>query len=279
MVGLASAVAIVPAMAQDTPKPQADPWHVYLILENHCAECHGGHRTKPKGDFGYVLDLKRLISEAYVRPGSPRFSQLYTAMISTDPDEHMPPLDSDATQPTEADIQVIHDWIAAGAPVDPADQETNAGAPKEEAKPALSPGRVVGRLHPLLVHFPIGLLIAACVAQILAFCIPKALWPQGMVRGCLWGGALGAIVAAVAGWMDAHFDGFVGADVTTHRWFGVATACVATAALVLHEWLTRNPRHRRLLQLILLGTVALLVVITGHTGGRIAYGDDYFWGF
>ncbi|MGH8020197.1 MAG: c-type cytochrome domain-containing protein [Opitutaceae bacterium] len=149
-----------------------EPWPVYLFLERHCAECHGGHVSRPKADFGYILDLPRLIDDNYIIPGEPENSDLYLALISEDEDVRMPPEDSESPHPDAAAVEMVRQWIASGAPLDnaaatsdvtkAADASINESA--EEAAPdiaeAMPLGRVVGRLHPLLVHFPIALVSA-----------------------------------------------------------------------------------------------------------------------
>ena len=61
-----------------------------------------------------------------------------------------------------------------------------------------------GRFHPALVHFPIALLCAAAIAEILLAITGLGLFREA-VRFCVWGGALGAVGAGLLGWL---FGGF-----------------------------------------------------------------------
>ncbi len=83
----------------------------YLILENKCITCHG-----PNGSFteNLVIDsASGLVDTGAVVPGQPLTSNLYARLITTDNTKRMP-----LGQPAldNASLQVISDWIAAGAP-------------------------------------------------------------------------------------------------------------------------------------------------------------------
>lgn len=293
-----SAAVHVPAsesISQTPPDPvveiqEVEPWDVYLFMERYCAECHGGHLKKPKGQFGYILDLPRLVDEAYIIPGAPDESDVFTSLVTDDPDFKMPPDDSEGPKPGEDEIARIHDWIMAGAVVRPkeivadsAAEEVIVAAPVEEITPQPTVMRVFGRLHPLVVHFPIALLICGAGATLFARMRGREDWLHGMVRGCLWIGAIGAVIAAATGWTNARLEGFSGGEVETHRWLGVATAVVGVAAVVACEFLSRINATRwhggRTLQVVLLIGAAILAAAAGHTGGLLAFGADYFWGF
>ena len=83
----------------------------YLILQTKCLDCHGPHGTFTEN---LVIDsASGLVDTGAVVPGQPLNSNLYARLITTDNTKRMPlgrdPLDN-------ASLQVISDWIAAGAP-------------------------------------------------------------------------------------------------------------------------------------------------------------------
>ncbi len=83
----------------------------YLILQTKCLACHGPHGTFTEN---LVIDsASGLVDTGAVVPGQPLNSNLYARLITPDNTKRMPlgrdPLD-------DASIQVIRDWIAAGAP-------------------------------------------------------------------------------------------------------------------------------------------------------------------
>lgn len=138
----------------------------------------------------------------------------------------------------------------------------------------------IGRLHPMWVHFPIALLLASALAELLTmrFGDPRFAFAA---RFTLWTGAIGALVAAALGWADALAvaDDYTGRSVTLlfyHRWAGTTTAAVALIALALCERFHRtvNPKHRRIYRVAVF-TAAVLVTVTGHLGASLVFGWNY----
>ena len=133
----------------------------------------------------------------------------------------------------------------------------------------------VGRFHPLLVHFPIGLLLLAGVLELLAtrrgF---RGLRPAAGV--VLWLGALGAVVAVTAGYLLSLEGGYDAAVVGRHAWLGLGVAVCAVSAAFL-----RTPRRRLDAPLraraypLLLAATLVAVVLTGHRGAELTHGAGY----
>lgn len=136
--------------------------------------------------------------------------------------------------------------------------------------------QLLGRLHPLVVHFPIALLIAAALAEFLR---PRragaAGGPSAPALFCLVLGAASAVVAALSGWLfAAHDPPGMEAILFRHRWTGVAVAVVAsgTAWLAL-RWRSSEvfAAPARVGMLISLG----LVSYSAHLGGAMVYGEGF----
>jgi mono/diheme cytochrome c family protein/uncharacterized membrane protein len=137
----------------------------------------------------------------------------------------------------------------------------------------------LGRFHSPVVHFPIALLTAAALAEMLRMVtgLPSL---EVVSRYCLWFGALAAILAGVLGWCWAGFrlvdDYWV---LATHRWLGTSTVLCTALVLLLCE-LSRRPalyRLRSCYRFCLL-FVAGLALATGFFGGAAVFGlDHYAW--
>jgi mono/diheme cytochrome c family protein len=83
------------------------------VFSAQCAGCHGPALPKPKGRFGYVLDLARVAANReMVVPFSPDESELWQLVRSGE----MPPSDAPSRGLTADQKEVIRSWIAAGAP-------------------------------------------------------------------------------------------------------------------------------------------------------------------
>lgn len=134
----------------------------------------------------------------------------------------------------------------------------------------------LGRLHPLAVHFPIGLLIFAFILELLGLVAPREPLRQG-ARLAVAGAALAAVVAAALGWLAAAGSEFPGLEATlaSHRWAGLTTALLACATLAASELYHRRGGGFRFAYLSLLTLAAVLVGIAGHLGASLIYGPDY----
>ncbi len=139
--------------------------------------------------------------------------------------------------------------------------------------------RFLGRLHPVLVHFPIGLLIAAVFLELIHALFGRERGrPGGAGLWCVVLGALGAGAAAWAGWTNADVETHgraVASLIETHRWLGIATCAVAGLVALLGLGALRAPG--KLTGVYRVGVVlgAIMVGVAGHWGGTIVFGDGY----
>ena len=134
-------------------------------------------------------------------------------------------------------------------------------------------------VHPLVVHFPIALLIAAAVAEFLKSLLGVERLSNA-ARYSVLAGAAGAMVAAPLGWANAAFAGYTGSLAWTlevHRWIGTITAVWSIIIAIFSElsvWL--SDRRLRVWYLVTLFVGALLVAATGHYGGTLIFGRGYY---
>lgn len=247
---------------------------VHAIFQTKCVECHAADLARPKGKFGYVLDLARVAANPkMIVPGKPAQSELYQMVRHNEmpnPKGNSPPL-----TPREKDT--VKAWIEAGAPTD-----VSPGSPS--ASPPLTFGRRIlrdlGQFHPPSTHFPIALLIVALPAELMWMLTRKDSWKE-IVRFCVLLGTAGAVVTATLGWCDASFSHYSGASaqiLTWHRWFGTATAVWAVLVAALSEYARRSSSPastRHLFRLTLLIGV-ILVNIAGYLGASLIYGLHHF---
>jgi uncharacterized membrane protein len=126
-----------------------------------------------------------------------------------------------------------------------------------------------GRMHVIVIHFPIALLLMAALGEI---------WgkvrghPAGWTRATLIGGAMGAAVAMALGWMLVLFDGYErSATLTLHQYLGTATAIFAVGTAAVHWKFARERARWWTTSLIIV--IAALVGVTGHLGGTLVHGN------
>jgi uncharacterized membrane protein/mono/diheme cytochrome c family protein len=242
-----------------------------FIFSARCAGCHGSDLPKPKGRFGYVLDLARVAANReIVVPSFPDESEMWELVRRGE----MPP-DGAPTGPLSDDEkEVIRAWIAAGAPANP--EKTTSGVPA----PALNKGVLhwLGPFHLVAVHFPIALLISAAFTE-LWLALRGSQVPTPWVRFCILLGAASAVITATLGWIHAGSGNGIGAPtiLSLHRWIGTTVAAWSIATALLSE---RNERRgvRTALFRAWLWFGALLVAVEGHLGGMLVHGDDFLSG-
>ena len=132
-----------------------------------------------------------------------------------------------------------------------------------------------GRLHPLLVHLPIGFLVALGLFELLLVRGRVAITRES-VCVLVWLAALSAAVTALAGWVLAREPGYSGEVVENHESLGIAVAVTAGVAALAHGV---APTRRRLF----LYRVGLLVALAllfpaGHLGSTLTHGADWLEG-
>jgi uncharacterized membrane protein/YHS domain-containing protein len=137
--------------------------------------------------------------------------------------------------------------------------------------------QLAGRLHVVVVHFPIALILLAGVLELARFRKPQM---TDAAYLCLVLGALAAALAAALGWIDAiNTFNVVTAPraLSLHRWTGVTLAGLAVAL----AWIATMNRYKvrpivpRSLRVGVIAS-ALLVAVVGHFGGTLSYGEDYY---
>jgi len=133
---------------------------------------------------------------------------------------------------------------------------------------------LAGRLHPLLVHFPIGLVLVAAGAELLAILMRQPV-SSAVAQANIRVGAALAAAAAVAGWLLARQPDFEASRALEwHRWLAVAAtsgAILTAAATVVAK---RSPAALWIYRALLL-TSAAAVAVTGHLGGSLVWGADF----
>jgi len=132
----------------------------------------------------------------------------------------------------------------------------------------------IGRLHPLLIHFPIALLMAATLAEGAAMVTASDRW-RAVARSNVRAGAVFAVLATIAGWRLALASGMDGAPLLEwHRWLGIAAAGAALAAALATAEVRRSALEMRIYRIALFAA-GTLVAVAGHFGGLLVWGANF----
>jgi len=272
-----------PARASDEGRPRAAiiAADAISVFKARCAVCHGPQLTAPKGRFGYVLDLGRLAANPeLIVPFRAEESELL-ALIEHD---EMPPLGAQGGPLTQHEKAVVRKWIDAGAPAVARSADVTESSKEDADKFSNSrtepfPARVfawVGKLHLLLLHFPIAFAVVAAVAEAMLMLNGRKT-PSRIIRIAVWIAAGTATPTACLGWVFAATAAGAGPPglLAAHRWSGTAAAAVLLLAAFVTERDMRRGTRTRVGSLILLAA-GLATAAAGHLGGLLARGPDFF---
>jgi uncharacterized membrane protein/mono/diheme cytochrome c family protein len=287
---------------------------VFQFFEAKCNDCHGAHLTKPKGKFGFVMDLKRVAeNEEWVAGVDPAKSELFRLVN----EDEMPGKDSEYGVASPAEKLALRRWIQLGAPTalpkDMAEHQSKLmagpGAAKEPGEEgvsvAVAPGTLSGGPGPgggdsshtatssgkgprpvwkKLLGW-VGKFHAASthfpVALLTVTLLAEFLgwWTKKdgwltCTRFLLFIGAPSAVATSVLGWLNEYSG--VSTAYQLHKWLGTAVAAWALLSLGASIFFEckEGTAERARLRGALL-LGAVLVSGVGFLGGVLTFGADH----
>lgn len=133
--------------------------------------------------------------------------------------------------------------------------------------------QVVGRTHPLVLHFPVVLLMM--YALLVLFVLPKKLAPhesfEQIATLLLLFAALGSAITALAGLFLSKEDGYDASALQWHKWSGVAVSVFTLAWYYFRT--TLQTKRIASFSMAIIGLV--LITFAGHQGADITHGKDF----
>lgn len=128
--------------------------------------------------------------------------------------------------------------------------------------------RFLGRLHPMIVHFPIALVFGVVLfGAIDRYRKPERF--QSTIGILLLSSSITSILSMLLGLLLANTEDYDAAALPWHQWSGIITTILVVAAAWLH--------HRRLTNAAwVLSFLAVAgVTVTGHFGSELTHGSGY----
>jgi uncharacterized membrane protein len=130
-----------------------------------------------------------------------------------------------------------------------------------------------GRMHPMLLHFPIVLLMLAMLLEFFRF---KAAYTaeklyQNFTAGLLLTGVLLAAVTVVMGLFLSKEEGYEGSTLQWHKWTGVSIVFISSAIY----WCRNASWYKAPAARIGAMATTLCLIVAGHYGAVLTHGDNF----
>ncbi len=130
-------------------------------------------------------------------------------------------------------------------------------------------------LHPMLVHFPIALVMFGFIIELASLIIKKELCLPKLSLYLLVTGTLATVVTWLSGVLfTSEMSGAAGSVKESHELFAFITMCLLIATSIMRLMLTLGKKENSTLKwisFILYGIAAITVSITGFFGGTLVY--------
>jgi len=120
----------------------------------------------------------------------------------------------------------------------------------------------VGRFHPLVLHFPIVLLLLCAFLGLTGKKVPKQLLSIAV---------LFSLLTAISGFFLGKETALKGDLLFWHQWMGGILALLAAVWYSVEGSNMDKPVFSKILQ----GTLVGLILATGHYGGMVTHGEDF----
>ena len=127
----------------------------------------------------------------------------------------------------------------------------------------------IGHFHPVLVHLPIGFILAGLLLLWLSR-KSKYAGLQPAIPVILFWGAVMATLSCITGYLLSISDDYDANLVGWHQWMGIGVALLSWV-LWLNQKRKGDGFDRALISIALFG----LILITGHLGGSLTHGSGY----
>ena len=131
----------------------------------------------------------------------------------------------------------------------------------------------LGRMHPLMLHFPIALLLLALLMEFFRFS-PKYIgqeFYQSFTKNLLLFAAFTSLITALMGLFLSLEEGYSGDVLDRHKWSGTAMVFLAS---ILYSIRNRSWYRAKIAQ-ISSGVTAATLILAAHFGATLTHGDDF----
>ena len=129
--------------------------------------------------------------------------------------------------------------------------------------------QVTGRMHPLILHFPLVLLFVGILLELLAKQKTFRHAAVGKITAYIFYlFAITAALAALFGFFLYKEGSYLGDEMIQHKWMGAAVSILAVVVV----WLKEKPLA---IYYAALGVSAIVLIVAGHLGSEVTHGKGF----
>ena len=128
-----------------------------------------------------------------------------------------------------------------------------------------------GRLHPIMVHFPVALVMVLLALLILTR-FQRFEGASPLVPIVLWATFLSSLMAVWMGLSLEETGRAAGEMLEEHKFLGIIMTVILGLAVMGYHFIKT---YRELCVLTMSGLAAIMTIVTGHHGGAITHGESY----
>lgn len=131
----------------------------------------------------------------------------------------------------------------------------------------------IGRMHPMMLHFPIVILMLAMVLEFFRFkaAYAKESLYQNFTSGLLLLGVIFSAVTVIMGLFLSREPAYGGSLLDWHKWTGVGVVFLGSAIY----WCRNKAWYKTLAAKAGAVLVTLVLIMTGHYGATLTHGENF----
>lgn len=131
--------------------------------------------------------------------------------------------------------------------------------------------QVAGRMHPLVLHFPLVLIFLSAIWEFFFSAKKQDSSFLSIGDGLMLITAFFTMATAIMGMLLSREPGYDADGIFLHKWGGVLLSL-----LVMVWYISRNYLRQQHIRLVLTGAIVLIMlIVTGHEGASITHGENF----
>ncbi|GLR15850.1 chitobiase/beta-hexosaminidase C-terminal domain-containing protein [Portibacter lacus] len=134
---------------------------------------------------------------------------------------------------------------------------------------------LLGRLHPLVLHLPIGILAFAYALEVYGI-FKKEENLSSAQSFTLLLAACSATISVATGLLLTRGGDYAGELVSNHKWLAIGLTVICWTLFVIHKAYGKNAKLKGPYYTLMISS-AVMLGITGHLGGSITHGENFLF--